>query len=88
MLDVEKAFNQIEWEYSESFIDWVKLLYSATVSINWTMSSPFSISKGTKQGCPSSLLFVLVTGPLAEAIRSSVEVTNIQTRFKKDFSVC
>lgn len=95
-LDAEKAFDHIEWEYlfktlkeyafGDRFINCVKLLYSApqaTVSVNGLMSSPFSITRGTKQGCPlSPLLFALAMVPLAEMIRCNTSVAGIRTEKK------
>ncbi len=77
MLDAEKAFDQVEWNYlfrtlnefsfGNTFIDWVKLLYvspQATVSVNGLTSQMFSLERGTKQGCPlSPLHFALIIEP-------------------------
>ncbi len=48
-----------EFSCGDSFIDWVKLLYTspqAAVSVNGLSSQVFPIERGTKQGCPPSLL--------------------------------
>ena len=82
-LDVEKAFDRVEWKYlfftlkkfgfEESFISWVELLYSSplvAVVSNNTQSKYFPLGRGTRQGCPlSPLLFALAIEPLAIVLR-------------------
>ena len=68
-LDVEKAFDRVEWGYlyeamdrfglGDDFILWIRLLYStpmASVQTNDTLSPLFSLRRGTRQGCPLSTL--------------------------------
>lgn len=69
-LDAEKAFDRVEWRYlyfilqkfgfSLNFISWIKLLYAspvASVHTNGLQSIPFPLHRGTRRGCPLSLLF-------------------------------
>lgn len=84
-LDAEKAFDRVEWEFlfvtlkkfgfGDGFISWIKLIYStpvATVITNGQQSEYFSLSRGTRQGCPlSPLLFAIAVEPLAIALRQA-----------------
>jgi len=84
-LDAEKAFDRIEWKYMwavlqrfgfrHNFISMIKALYHsplASVLTGDIISSPFTLQRGTRQGCPlSPLLFCLSLEPLAQAIRQS-----------------
>lgn len=84
-LDAEKAFDRVEWEYlfstlkifgfPESFIAWIRLLYTdpqSCVCTNNTRSKYFTLSRGTRQGCPlSPLLFAIAIEPLSITLRTS-----------------
>lgn len=87
-LDQEKAFDCVDWSYmllvlrrmnfGPSFCSWVHLLYTNLYSrmfVNGALGSPFTISRGVRQGCPlSPLLYVLVTEPLSRAIQASSSI--------------
>lgn len=64
------------------FIRWVKLLYSnprASILTNCIISQSFDLHRGTRQGCPLSLLlFALALEPLAATIRRDPDFPGIQ----------
>nr|XP_014353709.1 PREDICTED: uncharacterized protein LOC102366391 [Latimeria chalumnae] len=90
-LDVEKAFDRVEWEFlfevlrcmkfGEDLVAWIKLLYTnplAQVLTNGVTSSSFPLTRGTRQGGPlSPLLFTIFLEPLAIALRNTAEVRGI-----------
>lgn len=52
---------------------------SAQVYISGALSTPFTITNGTRQGCPlSPLMFNLLMEPLATYIRSHPQIAGIQ----------
>lgn len=79
LADIDKAFDSLSWVYlfqvleainlGPRFMAYIQLLYTdltASVCIAGHLSSPFSIQRGTRQGCPlSHLLFALAIEPLA-----------------------
>lgn len=71
-LDVEKAFDRLEWPYlffTQVFIKWIQSLYTSPLSsviTNGLRSNNFNIERATRQGCTlSPLLFALAMEPLA-----------------------
>ena len=91
-LDQEKAFDRVDWDYMISvlhkmgfgpmFISWVRLLYtqpSATILVNGFFSTPISLSRGVRQGCPlSAPLYVLVAETLACRLRADLSLTGLR----------
>lgn len=83
ILDAEKAFGSLEWPFFSSimrrmgmpkgFIALTELLHNsptARLRLNGTISHPFSLSRGTRQGCPlSPLLFILAMDPLVRHLQ-------------------
>ncbi|XP_051807528.1 LINE-1 retrotransposable element ORF2 protein isoform X1 [Acanthochromis polyacanthus] len=92
-LDAEKAFDKVNWSFliltmqkfgfGESFINWIKILYTAplaTVVTNGLTSQPFTLHRGTRQGCPlSPSLFTIFIEPLAAAIRQNTSIYGFKT---------
>ena len=93
-MDAEKAFDWVERNYlnylffalekfglGPVFTSWVKLLYacpSASVLTNSRYSSSFDLHRGTRQGCPLSLLlFANAIEPLAIAICGNKQMQGI-----------
>ena len=82
-LDFQKAFDSVEWNFifkvlekfnfGESFIKWIKLMYTNPlfrVKNNGWLSKSSKMSKGIRQGCPASaLIFILVTEILSTKIK-------------------
>ena len=91
--DIAKAFDSVLWSFLEevmhafafphSFISWVKIINNnkeIRVTNNGYLSTPFSSSCGTAQGCSlSPLLFVLAIEVLAIAIRRNGHIQGFKT---------
>ena len=74
-IDQEKTFDNVDREflhqimrklgYSEIFIKFIKKLYQNMLSIisnNGFLFTPFSLSRGVRQGCPLSFLLYIING--------------------------
>uniref|UniRef100_A0A803J592 Reverse transcriptase domain-containing protein n=1 Tax=Xenopus tropicalis TaxID=8364 RepID=A0A803J592_XENTR len=93
-LDIAKAFDTVEWSYlwcvlkqlgfGPRFINMVQLLYKsprATLRINSLCTSNFTLSRGTRQGCPlSPLLFALAIEPFAQAVRKHPRIRGYELK--------
>lgn len=91
-VDAEKAFDQVEWRFSEAVLDrmgwgpqvrsWIRMIYGAqqaVISVQGYTLRAIKLNRGARQGCPlSSLLLNLVTEILAIAIRTLEEVKGIK----------
>uniref|UniRef100_A0A803J808 Reverse transcriptase domain-containing protein n=1 Tax=Xenopus tropicalis TaxID=8364 RepID=A0A803J808_XENTR len=92
--DAEKAFDRVSWAFLRESLAQIGLghkaihrimaLYNyprARIKINGSLSEPFKISNGTRQGCPlSPLLYALVMEHLAIAIRQNCNISGVQIR--------
>ena len=85
MLDFQKAFDSLEWDFlkkaliffnfGESFIRWIEAIYhkpQACIKNNGYMLDLFDISRGIRQCCPvSALLFLICVEMLGIQLRAS-----------------
>lgn len=93
-----KAFDSVEWKYlwavltafgiGPGYLAWLYLLYDkpiAKLRLNNTLFSTYSLSRGTTQGCPLSLLFfAMAIEPLALAIRQTPEIIVFRRAARED----
>lgn len=100
-LDLEKAFNSIDWQYMKivmetfgfgsQFRRWISILYqnpSAAIKLNDLLSDFFPVGRGARQGCPMSPgLFASFIEPWTAAMRVSSKVQGIQVR-RKNSALC
>ncbi|KAJ1174922.1 hypothetical protein NDU88_000213 [Pleurodeles waltl] len=91
-IDAENAFDRVHWPYlfqvlerfgwGPGFRTWIQCIYcapKAAVRVNGTLFLPFSVGRGTRQGCPlSPLLFVLYMEPFAQRLRDNPLVDGIK----------
>ena len=91
-IDAEKAFDKIQHPFmiktlqkmgkQGTYLNIVKAIYdetTANIILNSEKLKAFPLRSGTRQGCPlSPLLFNIVLGVLATAIREEKEIKGIQ----------
>ena len=91
-VDAEKAFDRVDWGFliqtleaigiGTRMMKWIKTLYyhpCARIKINGSLSVPFEMRNGTRQGCPlSPLLFVLTLEPLLAMVRQNQEIYGVE----------
>ena len=102
-IDVEKAFEKIQHPFmiktlqkagiEGTYLNIIKVTYdkpTANIILNGEKLKAFPLKSGTRQGCPSSpLLFNIILGVLATAIRKQKEIKGIQIRKRsKTLTVC
>jgi len=75
LLDFEKAFDRIEWNFlfsamdhigfSNTWIKWVRTLYreaSSAIKVNGVVGPTFQLARSVRQGCPlAPYLFIIAT---------------------------
>ena len=90
--DAEKAFDKIQHPFmikmlqkmgiEGTYLNMVKAIYekpTANIILNGEKWKEFPLRSGTRQGCPlSPLLFNIVLGVIATAIREEKEIKGIQ----------
>jgi hypothetical protein len=91
-LDLSKAYDQVDWDFLNKVLmklgfqsTWVNWVMSCVISVcysirfNGVMMTPFSPSRGLRQGDPlSPYLFLFVTDGLSKLISRKVEVQALQ----------
>ena len=91
MIDFEKAFDRVEWDFifaclkffnfGDSFTKWIRTFYSnnSACVINNGFSSPtFKITRGVRQGCPlSPYIFIICAEVLALSIIDNPVINGI-----------
>lgn len=89
--DVEKSFDRVDWEYlmatlahlgiGPTLLAQISALYNfptAQLRINGTLSDPFTLYNGTRQGCPlSPILFALSLEPFLSTVRNNPSIHGI-----------
>lgn len=90
-LDQEKAFDRVDHQYlfktleafgfGPYFVSLIKLLYKeiySMLSLNGSLTRPFSVSRGIRQGCPlSGLLYAISIEPLLVLLRRQLSGINV-----------
>ena len=96
-VDFTKAFDSLEWNFmlntlkhfgfNESFINWVKTLYTdiqTCVMNNGWVSEMFKNTRGIRQACPlSALLFVLSVEIMASRLRNNKDIKGFQIKINE-----
>ncbi|CAH1274736.1 TIE1 [Branchiostoma lanceolatum] len=91
-LDQAKAFDRVnisflhktltKMGFGPSFRKWVSILYrdiTSSVLVNDSLSQPFALTRGVRQGCPlSPLLYAISLEPFAATVRNDTEVHGVK----------
>ena len=91
LIDFEKAFNSISWEYirdclhrlnfGENLLKWIKMFQEnskSRVTLNGHLSEPFNLQRGCRQGDPiSPYLFIVCSEFLTLAINNNRNIEGI-----------
>jgi hypothetical protein len=91
-VEVKKAFDKVKHHFMIKalrklgiegvYFNIIKAIYDkpiANIMLNWEKPKPFPLKSGTRKGCLlSSLLFNIVLGFLARAIRQEEEIKGIK----------
>ncbi len=92
-LDQEKAFDRVDFQYlfktleafgfGPYFVSIIKMLYNEIYSmlkINGSLTRPFSVTRGIRQGCAlSGLLYAISIEPLLVSLRRELSGFNISS---------
>ena len=91
-VDQQKAFDRVahDWlhrvleanNFGPNFRKWAQLLFanaSSQIIANQTLSDPFTLGRGVRQGDSlSMMLYILTLEPLLESIRQDKDITGIE----------
>lgn len=96
-LDAEKAFDRVAWDFMAAtlhavgipphLLQMILALYSnptARIRVNGCLWGAFSVSNGTRQGCPlSPLIFILTMEPLLRKLRENPDIKGLNINHKQ-----
>ena len=91
LLDFEKAFDSLEWNYTQKVLDflgfgpdfskWISIFYTnirSCILNNGHCTSYFDLERGVRQGDPlAAYLFIIVLETLSAAIKYSTDIKGI-----------
>ena len=97
-MDQKKAFDQVSWDFMNEVMKKYNFNYqtiktintfykdiNSLINVNGTLSTPFQIQRGVRQGCPLSvILYILVAEAININIKENQKINGIKIPGKKD----